>query len=319
MRAIRFPQRSILELVQLSVTCYAVLLFGCSTTQNLEYLGRPGPIPKTKHMLVRDYGVYTFASQTNFCRGEPWLVRGSKIPLWPDEPRPELVKRGTRIIVLSREHVDCGELDDRLSLVSGDLVSYHPAEGGSDRYAYERDVYSQQDYDAYAKVQRIVTARERSAQANARVKHIAPFPVPAPILERGYEAALDDYISHGGPNPNAYRMSCSPQLAQSYVVAGKAAFADKHYDLARRVAFGAIANTDHCHSSDHVEVIRGDAFLIMSKSELRLGMLSAGKNEGDAAAGSFVECSDTDSGYSEETAQYCRQRREEAHDIAQNG
>ena len=134
-----------------------------SSGQGVEraYIGPPGPIPRTQTIPANEYGAYTFSSLLNYCRGMRWIISGTMASLWPDEPRPILVKRGTEIEVLDRQHVECADLDERLSMVNGDLVHYAPVDGGGDRYVAESDVHTMGEYQRYAREQRNGSVGER--------------------------------------------------------------------------------------------------------------------------------------------------------------
>lgn len=285
------------------------------TSDDLAYIGNPGPVPNLKSMPAQMYGAYTFASPENFCRGTRWIISGSMASLWPQEPVPILVKRGTKISVLERKHIACGDIDDRLSVVSGDLVRYQPASGGDERWVRADDVHTPSEYEAYARSQQHSSAVAQQRAKRARTRPLAPYPVPEAVLKLGFMGALDAHINHGAPSV-VYQSSCNPERAQAYVDAARIAFADKQYDRARRLAFSGEATTDTCHKQDHIAKINGDAFLLMAKAELRLGMLTAGKNEADAAAGSYVECSFGDNGYPPDVVEFCIAHRQEAHEIA---
>jgi hypothetical protein len=69
---------------------------------------------------------------------------------------------------------------------------------------------------------------------------------------------------------------------------------------------------------EQLNELRGSGLLLLSKAEHRLNMLTAGKNDADAAAAAFVNC-DADDGYDDDSVQYCLERRIEAEGIVTNG
>ncbi|MDP9025750.1 MAG: hypothetical protein M3N13_10300 [Candidatus Eremiobacteraeota bacterium] len=143
--------------------------------------------------------------------------------------------------------------------------------------------------------------------------------IPPEILTYGFEDGLKR-LSDAGRFMSAYKPNtCDVNLATNYVRAARAAFASKNYDAARRLAYGTVGTVGNCHDTDRYAVASGDGMLLFSKSEIRLGMLTAGKNDADSAAADYLGCSQTDKGYSEETQAYCQAKREEAHDIVKNG
>jgi hypothetical protein len=230
-------------------------------------------MPKSQSLARREYGAFTFASKLNFCRGVRWIMSGAMASLWPDEPDPVFVRRGTPVEVLAHEHVECGELDDRLSVVTGDLIHYRPVDGSEDRYVLESDVYSAQQYKEYSN-------RKRGAPlaVESQDTRLPRVNVPPPIWLKGYEGGLSDivkavevgrYISGESPRYPSY---CNTTTASRYVDAAKSAFEEKSYNEARMYAYGAEEATGKCLNNNHPALIEGDGFLLMSKAELRLGI-----------------------------------------------
>lgn len=278
-----------------------------------SFIGAPGSPPKTATMSAAEFGAYTFASELNFCRGERWIISGTMAPLWPNETHPVLVRRGTPIEDRGHVHVDCGSLDDRLSLVHGDLVRYRTAKNARDRYVRSDDVYSVAQYAAYEQRQRAAKAEERRRSAKAIRERLEPVAMPAPIAAAGYEDGFAALVRAGNGLGKHY--PCDVAKAERYVEAARRAFTARAYESARTTAYGGVAYTDSCVPQLHPDRVRGDALLIFSKAELRMGRITAGKNDADAAAASYVDCASPD-GYSEDTVAYCRSHRQEAHDIA---
>ena len=289
-----------------------------ASASDFSYIGPPGPIPNTKIMPANQYGAYTFASPMNFCRGARWIIRGTMASLWPDEPHPVLVKRGTAVRVLDQQQVDCGSLDDRLSYVQGDLVRYQPLAGGADRYVAASDIHSQQEYDAYKERE---AAIRRATAPHHRTIAKAPAPLIAPeaiVLNYGYEGALDQQINHNVDATITHNAPCSIAAAQNYLGEGQAAFAAKNYTKARLLSWSSWEYSGSCNEKRGSQE-QGDALLIFAKSEIRLGKLTAGKNDADAAASSYSECVSAEDVYDQATRDYCSERHAEATDIVQNG
>ncbi len=288
-----------------------------SSGNRFAYIGKPGPIPHTKTMPAPEYGAYTFASPLNFCRGARWIISGTMAPLWPDEPKPLLVKRGTAIEVIDEEHIDCSTLDDRLSMVSGDLVHYRPAGGGQDRYVASTDVFSQSQYNDYAnreaQLRHALAMRPRVAQAPAPL--ISPGPL---VAQYGYEEALNKTINENVDATVTHNAPCSVPAAQYYLDQARGAFVSKDYIRARTLSWSAWEYSGSCNEKRGSQE-QGDALLIFSKAEIRLGNLTGGKNDADASASSFADCASAEDVYDQATRDYCAARRSEAHDIVQNG
>jgi len=263
-------------------------------------------------MAATAYGAYTYGSKINFCRGTRWIISNTMSELWPDEPTPKIIKRGTSIEIIGRENVDCGDLDQRLSLVQGSLVEYRA--NGDDRFVAENDVYTQAQYDAYRRKQKIAHEAEmhrHAMEATIAVNRLALVPIPNAIKLAGYEGGLQKAMDAG----QMPIIACDVPKAQRYVDAARTAFLSGSYESARANAYSATAYIGNCHKQDMYARTDGDADLLFAKSELRLGMLTAGKNDADMAAGDYISCNE-DHGYSSDDVAWCVSHRQEAHDIA---
>ena len=290
-------------------------LFACASnteTAQTVFIGKPGA-PATG-------GAFTFASPMNYCRGVRWIISGTMASVWPDEPHPIRVRQGSSIQVLGTDTVSCGELDDRLTMVPDtNLIHYKSSDGDSDRYVREADTYTSTEYKLFSVHQQRMQAQHAAQVQKAltsRVK-LPPPDIPPPMLVSGYEDGFQALMKT--ETAGDYPSRCNVAMANEYVDSARAALLKRHFDAARRLAYGAVEYTDRCHSDrDHPDRARGDGLLIFSKAEIRLGMLTAGKNDADAAAASYVECT-TDNGYDADSVQYCEEHRTEANKIMKNG
>src|SRR5579862_3155916 len=303
----------------LTLTLLAACGGSQKTKKDTAYIGPPGSVPKVAGLPRSAYGAWTFESPLNFCRGVRWILSGKMAPQWPDEPEPVFVKRGTAIEILQRQQVECGELDQTLALVNGALVQYRQMDGSDSRYALESDVYTPEQYREYA-------GHKKAARMNAVVKSQAlpRVNVPPMLWTKGYEGGLSDLFKVGDAGLylagklHGYPMSCNLAMAARYADAARAAFAGQRYNVVRMYAYGVEHYTETCARSQHPARLEGDGLLLLSKAELRLNMLTAGKNDADAAAAAFLDC-DADDGYDDDSVQYCLERRLEAEGIVKNG
>lgn len=292
-----------------------VVTVACSSRIPGSYLGRPGEVPHGNVRRTADSGVYTFESPLNFCRGTRWIISGTMASQWPDEPKPVLVGRATPIQVIDQRHVECGDLDDRLSMVTGDLVHYRDSHG-QERYALASDVYSQQQYDDYAQQERAVNQSIGKRPIGKAPKPLVP--LEWGVLKYGYEGALDK-VTHENMNITVTHITtvCSFRAADYYLSLARAAFDAKKYDLARRLSWSAYEYVGQCHGG-HAELESGDTLLVFSKAEIRLGLLTAGKNDADSAASDYVGCKDAED-LDQPTRDYCAAQQAVAHDLMLNG
>jgi hypothetical protein len=199
------------------------------------------------------------------------------------------------------------------------LIHYKSPDGGTDRYVREADTYNSIEYKMYLIHQQRMQAQHATDVKKAlsfRIK-LPPADIPAQMLASGYEDGLQALVK--AEMANDYPGHCNVARANEYVDAARAALLEKRYDTARRLAYGAVEYTDQCHTDrDHPDRARGDGLLIFSKAEIRLGMLTAGKNDADASAATYMDCT-TDNGYDAQSALYCEEHRAEANDIMNNG
>lgn len=198
-------------------------------------------------------------------------------------------------------------------MVSAELVHYRGA--GQEGYASSSDVYTTEAYAAYAAAQRAKAANARAAaRRNVSLRgHLEPVPMPASVRAMGYESS----ILVGLARSPIWR--CDVPRAAGYVEAARSAFSAKSYSIARAYAWSGVVYTSDCHNEDRNANTYGDAMLIFAKSEIRLGNLTAGKNDADAAAASYGECMSHDELFDDTTRAYCDQHHDEAKNISDNG
>lgn len=286
-----------------------------TSSRDIAYIGPPGSVPRRERMQANEFGAYTFSSEINFCRGARWIVSGTMSSQWPNEKVPRLVRRGTRVEVVEKKVVRCGNLDERLSMVTGNLVEYRA--GHERRWVRSEDMYSARQYSIYAKGELQSHVAQRRISLSSRP--LPPVTIPSIILRYGYEDGMGRLFEAGKTDSAYGHEKCDVAVAARYALAAKAEFSAKNYDSARRLAFGSARFTGQCHEWDHYAVASGDGMLTFSMAEIRLGSLTAGKNDADAAAASFHECARSDKGYPVVTQSYCQTKLDEAHAIVRNG
>jgi hypothetical protein len=202
-------------------------------------------------------------------------------------------------------------------MVSGDLVHYQ-TEDGNDRYVSANDVYTQGQYDAY-RAHQTALAKATKAQARATHVHALPLVTLEPIVAQyGYEEALNKTINENVDATVTHNEPCSVSNAQYFNAVARSAFVVKDYTKARLYAWSGWEYAGSCHN-DVGSKESGDSLLIFSKSEIRLGLRTAGKNDADAAASSYLSCQDAENVYGEDDRDYCEAHRLEAEDIVKNG
>lgn len=147
--------------------CATAFLASCSAgnSASTEYaqnsgasagrIGAPGTPPPPKTMSVAQYGAFGYASEENYCHTARWVISGTLLPEYANDPHPVAIKRGTRARFIERIHTDCTTLGGN-DIQDQDLIHVSVLDGkyaGQDRYILPSDWYTQSTYTKYARDQ----------------------------------------------------------------------------------------------------------------------------------------------------------------------
>lgn len=258
----------------------------------IAFIGPPGKGPSlASHPVVSAYGAFTFSSPENYCHMVRWIVSGTVLPQYADEPKPVPYQRGTKVRVDGKISTDCttsggGSLDVEDATLDEVTVLPNQQFAGETRFILPSDLHSLAEYTAYA-------VRQHRAVVEARQHSSA-------IIEFK-DAARASY----------YR--CETSTAENQINSAQRFYRARNYGAAQRLAGSAAMYVGACHDSDHIDRIDGDAYLIMGKAMLARGN-SDGTKYAFAASMDFMNCGNPEE-YPDDY-QYCRNRYSEADKIA---
>jgi len=147
----------------------------------------------------------------------------------------------------------------------------------------------------------------------------SPMVTPPPlVIAEGYMDALNDSINNNKPAfDEVVSDKCVLQAARYYLAVGQREFQNAHYSRARTDAWSAY-HYAQC-GSDGADKEDGDALLLFSKSEARLGIRSGAKQDAANAANSYQNCTNADKVYGQDDQKYCTVQMSEAQRVANGG
>jgi hypothetical protein len=166
-------------------------------------------------------------------------------------------------------------------------------------------------------------AVQRPASASANVKSSPPrgYPpvTPPPLVAaEGYMVALNDSLNNHKPGFDEPASSkCANDAAHYYLEQGQRAFDSGRYRQARTDAWTAYEYAE-CGSNRSAKE-DGDAELLLSRSEAKLGILHGAKEDASNAASSYSDCQGASDVYSDDDRNYCTSQMGVANDVAHGG
>src|SRR5665213_285100 len=116
--------------VLIGIMSGALLLSACAQQQTAQgmdsgasasttgYVGAPGTPPPTKTLSVAQYGAFGYASEENYCHTARWVIGGTLLPEYANDPHPVAIRRGSKATLVETIHTDCS------SHGGNDTVSY---------------------------------------------------------------------------------------------------------------------------------------------------------------------------------------------------
>lgn len=208
-------------------------------------------------MSVSQYGAFGYSSEENYCHTARWVISGTLLPEYANDPHPVAIKRGTHARLVERIHTDCtahggNDIQDQ------DLVHVNVLDGkytGEDRYILPSDWYTENGYARYAREQkeqrRLAAVRQRSVAAvyAAMAKKNDGCARPdeqsdaagAADWKGDYQAAYD--TAKQGLRNNASCTDAAHRLMNSGFLMSWKAWAERHLDM-RSQAVSDLAEAD---------------------------------------------------------------------------
>jgi hypothetical protein len=156
-----------------------VMFVGCAQPierQETGYVGAPGIPPPKKTLSVAQYGAFGYTSEENYCHTARWVINGTTLPQYADDPHPVAIKRGTKAVLVEHIQTDCAAHGGN-DIQNTELTHVRVVGGkfaGEDRYILPSDWYTQAAYDKYAqdqtrerKIAAVLAAKLAAARATA--------------------------------------------------------------------------------------------------------------------------------------------------------